>query len=72
MTRDQFKKLKVGDICVIIKGRDEGRRCQVAYIEGDAVLVRSDDGRRFDSMTKYARLRLTSWRELTPITKEES
>lgn len=70
MNRDQFDKLKVGDECIIIKGRDEGRRCQVAYIEGDAVLVRSTDGHRFDSLTKYAKLRLTSWRELTPCNKD--
>lgn len=64
MTRDQFSNLKVGDMCEIIRGHDAGRQCQVAYIEGESVLVRSADGRRFDAMTQYGRLRLTSWREL--------
>ena len=64
MTKDQFNNLKVGDLCEIIRGHDAGRQCQVAYIEGESVLVRSADGRRFYSMTQYGRLRLTSWREL--------
>lgn len=64
MTKEQLKTLKVGDICEIIRGHDAGRLCQVAYIEGESVLVRSADGRRFNSLTQYGRLRLTSWREL--------
>lgn len=64
MTYNEFNNLKVGDYCTIIRGHDAGRKCQVAYIEGESVLVRSADGHRFDSLTKYSNLRLTSWREL--------
>ena len=64
MTRVQLNDLKVGDMCTIIRGHDAGRLCEVAYIEGESVLVRSADGRRFSSLTQYGRLRLTSWREL--------
>ena len=72
MTRDQLHNLKVGDMCTIIRGHDAGRLCQVAYIEGESVLVHSADGRRFNSMTQYGRLRLTSWRELKLLTEEGS
>ena len=72
MTGAQLVNLKVGDTCVIIRGRDAGRECQVAYIEGESVLVRSADGKRFNSMTQYGRLKLTSYRELKPLTMSET
>lgn len=64
MTMKELQELKVGDMCTIIRGLDAGRLCQVAYIEGESVLVRSADSRRFNSLTQYGRLRLTSYREL--------
>lgn len=70
MTGIQFEKLKIGDICEIIRGHDAGRLCQVAYMEGESVVVRSADGKRFDALTQYGRLRLTSWRELKIIETE--
>lgn len=70
MTRDQLNNLKIGDMCIIIRGHDAGRLYQVAYIEGESVLVRSAYGRRFNSMTQYGRLRLTSWRELRLFSEE--
>lgn len=70
MTRNEFNNLKVGDYCTIMRGHDEGRECQVAYIEGESVLVRSADGHRFNSMQHYAKLRLTNWRELKLLKTE--
>ena len=72
MTGAQLVNLKVGDVCIILRGRDKGRECQVAYIEGESVLVRSVDGRRFSSLTQYGRLKLTSYRELRPLTTSET
>ena len=67
MTREQLHKLKIGDMCTIIRGHDAGRLCQVAYIEDESVLVRSADGQKFNSLTQYGKLRLTSWKELTVV-----
>lgn len=67
MTMKELKSLKIGDICEIIRGRDAKRICEIAFIEGESVLVRSADGRRFDSMEQYSRLKLTSYRELKLI-----
>ncbi len=64
MKMEELVNLKVGDKCIIIRGHDAGRECEVAFIEGESVLVRSADGRRFDSLAQYARLKLTSYREL--------
>lgn len=70
MTMKELGELKVGDLCTIIRGHDAGRLCEVAYIEGESVLVRSADGKRFNSLTKYGKLRLTSWRELKIVKKK--
>ena len=64
MKFEEFKNVKVGDICRVIRGHDAGRLCQIAYIEGESVVVRSADGERFYSMNQYERLKLTSYREL--------
>ena len=70
MTGKQFANLEVGDMCMVIRGHDAGRYCQVAYIEGESVVVRSLDGKRFWSMNQYDRLKLTSYRELRLLGKE--
>lgn len=72
MTRVQFDNLKVGDMCKIFRGHDAERLCEVAYIEGDCVLVRSADGRYFKSSANHGRLRLMNWRELTLVDKRTS
>ena len=64
MTMKELNNLNVGDKCIINRGHDAGRECEVAFIEGESVLVRYTNGRRFDSLTQYGRLRLTSYREL--------
>ena len=71
MKFEEFKNLKVGDMCRIIRGHDADRLCQVAYIEGEAVVVRSADGCRFYSMNIYEHLKITSYRELK-LDKQES
>ena len=35
MTMKELQELKIGDMCIIIRGHDAGRLCQVAYIEGN-------------------------------------
>ena len=72
MTGAQLVNLKIGDECVIIRGKDKGRECCVVYVEGEAVLVRSTDGRRFSPLTQYGRLKLTSYRELKPLPAKET
>lgn len=48
MTRIQFQNLKIGDICVFKRGHDQGKKCEVVYIEDwiigcDAILVKAID-----------------------------
>lgn len=69
MKRIEFQNLKVGDICVIKRGHDQGKRCKVVYIEDeidgcDTILVKCIDD-TFSQMTHSNRhLRLTSSHEL--------
>lgn len=65
MNRIEFQNLKVGDICVIKRGHDQGKKCKVVYIEDeingcDSILVKAIDG-EFSQMTHSNRwLRLTN------------
>ena len=72
MTWKEFKGLEVDDICIIIRGHDRNRLCQVAFIEGEAVLIRSVNGKRFYTMEQYSTLKLTSYRELKFYRKKEA
>lgn len=69
MKRIEFQNLKVGDICVIKRGYDQGKRCKVVYIEDeidgcDTILVKCIDD-TFSQKTHSNRyLRLTSSHEL--------
>lgn len=70
MTRSQLSELKVGDKCVITRAYDAGRKCEVVYMnrEDDIILVRSADGKSFNSRNNYARNhRLINWRDLSRI-----
>ena len=67
MNSIEYSKLKLGDKCEIIRGHDEGRQCEVVFMEGEAVVVRACDGKRFNPLSQYDRLKLTSYRELRLI-----
>ncbi len=74
MTMEQFRKLKVGDMVTIQRGKEAGRLCQVAYIEENSVVVRSADGLQLcpqGSGSIFSKLRLTSWRELAPVREKD-
>jgi ribosomal protein L24 len=48
MTRIEFQNLKVGDMCVIKRGHDQGKKCRVVYIEDeidgcDTIVVKAVD-----------------------------
>jgi hypothetical protein len=64
MTNEQFKNLKVGDMCVVSRGRDADRLVQVAFIEKEGIVIRSADGKRFHAIGCYGPLRLTGSGEL--------
>ena len=69
MKRTEFQNLKIGDICVIKRGHDQGKKCKVVYIEDEndecgSILVKAIDG-EFSTMTHSNRwLRLTDWHAL--------
>ena len=69
MNNQQFENLKVGDRCVMKRGRDEGIICEVRYIENDSILVRPVDDSVFRAVATNKKLRLTGWRELDIIQK---
>ena len=74
MNKEQFIKLKVGDECVIKRGRDEGKLCSVLYIKNDSILVEAKKGTCFSAIGTNRKLRLTSYYELDikPNLKTES
>lgn len=69
MKRIEFQNLKVGDICVVKRGHDQGKRCRVVYVEHeidgcDSILVKAIDC-EFSTETHTNRwLRLTGSHEL--------
>ncbi len=69
MKRIEFQNLKVGDICVIKRGYDRGKKCKVVYIEDeidgyDAILVKCIDGIFSQKTHSNQYLRLTNSHEL--------
>lgn len=70
MTRIEFQNLKIGDICVIKRGYDQGKKCKVVYIEDeidgcDSILVKAIDCEFSQTATHTNRwLRLTNSHEL--------
>jgi len=71
MNKQQFENLKVGDRCVMKRGRDNGIICEVRYIENDSILVRPVDDSVFRAIGTNKKLRLTGWRELDPYSKSK-
>lgn len=70
MTRDQLNNLKVGDKCVVSRGHDGGRLCEVVYMNDidEIILIRSSDGEKFKSQNNMGRNhRLINWRELSVL-----
>lgn len=65
MKRIEFETLKTGDIVVLKRGRDEGKKAEVVYIEDDSILLRSMPGEIFKAISRHnAKLKLTHWREI--------
>jgi len=64
MNTQQFENLKIGDLCVIKRGRDKGVLCEIRYIEDNSILVRAVGDSIFEAVDVNKKLRLTSWREL--------
>lgn len=72
MNKQQFENLKVGDRCVMKRGRDEGIICEVRYIENDSILVRPVDDSVFRAVGTNKKLRLTGWSELDIIQNKKT
>ena len=64
MKKQQFEQLKVGDICVVKKGHDEGRKCRVLLIDGSSIVIKSLDGEYFRACDVRRNLRITDWRQV--------
>jgi len=64
MNREQFNKLKVGDICVIKRGHDKGKICTVLYIKNDSILIEAQEGTSFQAIDTNQKLRLTRFYEV--------
>ena len=64
MNREQFNKLKIGDKCIVKRGRDKGKICIVLYIKNNSVLVEAEEGTQFQAVDTNRRLRLTSYYEI--------
>ena len=67
MNKQQFENLKVGDRCIMKRGRDKGIICEVRYVENDSALVRPVNDSVFRAVGTNKKLRLTGWRELDII-----
>lgn len=67
MNKEQFNNLKVGDRCVIKRGRDEGKKCTILYIKYDSLLIEPDEGIVFNAIQTNRKLRITSFKEIDPI-----
>ena len=68
MTRQEFDKAKIGDKVRVVRGYDNERDCEIVYKEDEFVLIRTIDGKPFESyLTKHGKLRLTNWREIRLI-----
>ena len=64
MNKEQFNKLKVGDKCIVKRGRDRGKICNVLYIKNNSVLIEAEEGTQFQAVDTNRRLRLTSYYEI--------
>lgn len=64
MDGKQFNKLKVGDKCIIKRGRDKGKICTVLYIKNNSVLIEPEEGTHFQAVDTNKKLRLTSYYEI--------
>lgn len=62
MKKAQFDELEVGDVVYILRGYDKGRLCEILYIEGDRMLLRTLDKKPFKSTISHGNLRITNWR----------
>lgn len=53
MTINDLNNLKVGDMCIFTR-HNKGRICEVVFIEGEYICVRSVDGKPFKNTSKSA------------------
>lgn len=64
MNSEAFNKLKVGDACIIKRGRDKGKLCTVLYIKNKSILVEAEEGINFNAIGTNSKLRLTNYHEV--------
>ena len=70
MTKAEFNKLKVGDVCTVKRGYDAGRQVAIRYIEGEQIVIACVYGLPLHNSNGRTRLRLTGWHELDVIKEE--
>lgn len=71
MKREEFNNLKIGDICVVKRGHDRGKKVIVRYIEDEQIVIKDLDNKPLRNVNGYTVLRLTGWRELDIINETE-
>lgn len=73
MKRNEFEKLKVGDLCKLKGKHDKGRVVVVKYIEDDYVVIKPADGGVLHDVQGYTgpKLKLTVFSQLDTMTKTE-
>ena len=67
MTKDEFKKLHVGDVVTLIKGNNKDKFAEVVYIHEDEVVIKClDEKNGFTIGGKTnSKLHVTKYRELS-------
>lgn len=64
MKKVDYENLKIGDICMIKRGHDKGKKCEVLWKENETVLLRCLD-ETFKTITHTNKnFRLTNVREI--------
>ena len=62
-----FEKLNIGDICVIKRGHDKNKKCEVLWKEDLYVLVKSLDGVFKTTNNDNSKFRLTTSTQIDTI-----
>lgn len=70
MRIDDYKKLKVGDVCICKRGHDKGKKCKIVFKEDETVLLKTLDEPFSQRTHTNPSFRLTSFREIDIIEKD--
>lgn len=70
MTRKELNELKIGDLCELTRGQNNGRIGEVALIEEGAICMRSIDGEPFWGKDKSQKLILVDYKYLKLVKDE--